>query len=76
MVETTQSEISSSSDNFDSASYVQPDKTIKPANVTWTTITDKQNKTNIVSAKVSVIDSDTQLAFNLQHNLNLSLIHI
>lgn len=70
MVETTQSEISSSSDNFDSASYVQPDKTIKPANVTWTTITDKQNKTNIVSAKVSVIDSDTQLAFNLQHNLN------
>lgn len=70
MVETTQTEISSPSNSFDSASYMQPDQTIKPANVSWTAIANRQNKTDIVSAKVNVIDSNTQITFSLQHNFN------
>lgn len=54
---------------YDTASYIDADQKMKPANISWSKI-QSTNKDNILSANINVIDSNTKLNFVLQKNYN------
>lgn len=57
---------------YDSASYITFDNKTKPANISWSSLQDKNNH-SVLSAKINVIDSNTNMLFVLQNNFNKNI---